>query len=329
MTMQYKFPDSSSELLTIKEASVWASEFLGKKVTPSNISYLVQYGRIKPCSNNTSSRQIFVNKSDLVEYYESHIGKREIKWKNKLGEDIDWHLSFEYLKEADTTKHVHRLHPYKGKFIPQLVEYFLDEHKDEHKTRVFFRPGNSILDPFCGSGTTLVQSNELGMHAVGIDISHFNALISNVKIQTHDLLALNDQVRKISHLLGEFASQQGIQAFDTELDEKISQYNKEFFPSPEYKRKVIIGEIDEEQHGREKEKDFIQTYRELITKHRVSLVTDDTPSFMNIWFNTLVRGEIEFVKQQIEKVQDERIRNVLQVVLSRTMRSCRATTHSV
>ena len=30
------------------------------------------------------------------------------------------------IKEAETTKHVHRLHPYKGKFIPQLVEYFLD-----------------------------------------------------------------------------------------------------------------------------------------------------------------------------------------------------------
>ena len=79
-------------------------------------------------------------------------------------------MSFEYLKEADTTKHVHRLHPYKGKFIPQLVEYFIDGHTDNFKKEVYFEKGDIILDPFCGSGTTLVQCNELGMHSIGIDI---------------------------------------------------------------------------------------------------------------------------------------------------------------
>ena len=37
----------TNELLSIKEASQWASEFLEKNVTTSNISYLIQYGRIK------------------------------------------------------------------------------------------------------------------------------------------------------------------------------------------------------------------------------------------------------------------------------------------
>jgi len=41
-----------SELLSIKEASQWASEYLNKNVTPSNISYLVQYGRIKKIGDN-------------------------------------------------------------------------------------------------------------------------------------------------------------------------------------------------------------------------------------------------------------------------------------
>ena len=36
----------TKELLTIKEASIWASEFTGKSVTPSNIAYLINYGRI-------------------------------------------------------------------------------------------------------------------------------------------------------------------------------------------------------------------------------------------------------------------------------------------
>jgi DNA modification methylase len=42
----------------------------------------------------------------------------------------------------------YRLHPYLGKFIPQLVEWFL---------RRYFREGDWILDPFMGSGTTLVR----------------------------------------------------------------------------------------------------------------------------------------------------------------------------
>src|SRR3989337_1712074 len=64
------------------------------------------------------------------------------------------------LPEKVRTKHVHRLHPYLGKFIPQLVEIFL---------RKFFSHGQTVLDPFCGSGTTLVQANELGINSVGCD----------------------------------------------------------------------------------------------------------------------------------------------------------------
>lgn len=143
----------TNELLDIKEASTWATKYLGKTVTPSNISYLINYGRIAKVGDNGN---IQVAKDELITYYAGYKNSREFTWKDRLGEDLNWTLSFDQYSESETTKHVHRLHPYKGKFIPQLVEYFLDDHTDDFKKEVFFNPGDIVLDPFCGSGTALV-----------------------------------------------------------------------------------------------------------------------------------------------------------------------------
>ena len=105
---------STEKLFSIKEASGWATEYLGKTVTTSNISYLIQYGRIKKIDGNGTTQ---ISKQELINYYNSINGHRELSWRNQLGDDLNWALSFEQYKEAETTKHVHRLHPYKGKFI--------------------------------------------------------------------------------------------------------------------------------------------------------------------------------------------------------------------
>jgi hypothetical protein len=89
------------------------------------------------------------------------------------------------LPERVRTKHVHRLHPYLGKFIPQLAEVFL---------RKFFRPGQTVLDPFVGSGTTLVQANELGIHSVGYDVSAFNVILCRAKTHAYDVAQVRREV---------------------------------------------------------------------------------------------------------------------------------------
>ena len=167
-------------LVTIQDASKWATDYLDKEVTPTNISYLAQYGKVKKHGENGST---LIDLNDLKKYYESWRGQREVDWKKKLGDDLNWALSFDHLREKDTTKHIHRLHPYKGKFIPQLVQYFIDDHTDDFKTDVYFKKGDIVLDPFSGSGTTLVQASKMGIHSVGIDISHFNCMISDARIQ--------------------------------------------------------------------------------------------------------------------------------------------------
>jgi len=55
-------------LLSIQEASQWASQHTGKNITPSNISYLIQYGRIQKITHNGQTQ---VAQQDIVEYYKA------------------------------------------------------------------------------------------------------------------------------------------------------------------------------------------------------------------------------------------------------------------
>jgi DNA modification methylase len=97
--------------------------------------------------------------------------------------EIDHELSWSErdLPQHERTKHVHRLHPYLGKFVPQLAETLL---------RRSLAAGALVYDPFAGSGTTLIEANALGIHAIGADVSAFNCLLMRVKAGAHDLPAL-------------------------------------------------------------------------------------------------------------------------------------------
>ncbi len=315
----------NQDLMTIPQASKWATDYLKKHVTPSNISYLVQYGRIRKHEDNGAAR---VSKQDLITYYQSFLGKREIDWKARLGEDINWGLSFDFLKEADTTKHVHRLHPYKGKFIPQLVEYFLDAHTDDFKKGVYFEEGDIVLDPFCGSGTTLVQANELGMHAIGVDISEFNALVSNIKIEKHNLVDVQNEICAITSALKRSIGMSNVAQFEAQLMEELGEFNNEHFPSPDFKYRVRNGQINEEKYGKEKEREFQLRYSQLVNQYRIKVWQRQSENFLDTWYLLPVRNEIDLVFEHVKQISNRETQRVIQVILSRTIRSCRATTHA-
>ena len=108
-------------------------------------------------------------------------------------EELQLSWSEAELPERVRTKHVHRLHPYLGKFVPQLVEALLAR---------YVRPGGRVLDPFAGSGTTLVQALESGYDAVGVDIAAFNCLLTGVKTKRYDPFPLESELRDARSRLG-------------------------------------------------------------------------------------------------------------------------------
>ena len=107
-----------------------------------------------------------------------------------LYREIDLELSWSErdLPERERTKHVHRLHPYLGKFIPQLVDVLLER---------YVPVAGHVLDPFAGSGTTLVQALESGHDATGVDVAAFNSLLMRVKTSEYNLFALERDVQDV------------------------------------------------------------------------------------------------------------------------------------
>jgi DNA modification methylase len=122
--------------------------------------------------------------------------ERILNWREKNIQNFGIDLSFADVPEKERTKHVHRLHPYLGKFIPQLVEVFLKKH---------FKPGQMILDPFVGSGTTLIEANILNMPSIGIELSEFSYLIAKVKTQKYNIELVEKEILDILNKTKEFS----------------------------------------------------------------------------------------------------------------------------
>lgn len=89
-----------------------------------------------------------------------------------------------------TTYLTHGIHSYTAKFIPQIPRFFIKKYCE---------PGSRVLDPFCGSGTTLLEAKALGCHAFGVDISPLARLIAKTKttlINPERLSRVNQKINK-------------------------------------------------------------------------------------------------------------------------------------
>jgi len=111
----------------------------------------------------------------------SELKRRLAYFKTVNGEFSDYY----HLQKYNQTKSVnqfltHWIYPYKGKFHPQMIRALLNIIK--------IKEGETLLDPFVGSGTAVLEAQLLGINAIGIDISPLCVLISKVKTESFSVL---------------------------------------------------------------------------------------------------------------------------------------------
>jgi hypothetical protein len=91
----------------------------------------------------------------------------DLRSKLRRLEEVSWNFDRARSRSAFSAVHFHP-----GRFISQLPSILIS---------LFSDPGETILDPFCGSGTTLVEAQRLSRRSIGIDINPISVLISQAK----------------------------------------------------------------------------------------------------------------------------------------------------
>ena len=108
----------------------------------------------------------------------------------------------------------------------------------------------------------------------------------------------------------------------------MSEFNNTYFSSPEFKYQLERKRINERKYALEKEKEFLVIYNKLVKKHGIQLYAESNTTFLDKWYIPSIRKEIDFLFQEIKKTRDKNNKKILTVILSRAIRSCRATAHS-
>ena len=91
---------------------------------------------------------------------------------------------------SDNNEYTHCFHRYPATMIPHLARKLIS---------MYGGPGMSLLDPYCGTGTSLVEARLAGMKSFGFDLNHTARKISIVKTNNYDITKLDNFIKKITN----------------------------------------------------------------------------------------------------------------------------------
>jgi site-specific DNA-methyltransferase (cytosine-N4-specific) len=101
------------------------------------------------------------------------VAKKKESRKGEQLEVVNWDFA-----KADTKTETHCFHAYPAMMIPQIARSLIE---------LYGRRGGTLLDPFCGSGTALVEAKLAGMNSYGIDINPLALLLARAKTRILDI----------------------------------------------------------------------------------------------------------------------------------------------
>lgn len=139
----------------------------------------------------------------------------------------------------------HWIYPYKGKFHPQMIRALLNI--------IGLNKGDTVLDPFIGSGTTAVEAQLLGINCIGIDISPLCVLQSKVKTESIDVLP------EILEWKDEILLKVGVNLFN--LDDKALDKTIEKISNEKVRNFYLMAKLVAISDNARRKKDFAKSFR--------------------------------------------------------------------
>lgn len=176
---------------------------------------------------------------------EEKLRKRLAYFKSIKGEYTDYFYIIQKNRTRSVNQYLtHWIYPYKGKFHPQMIRALLNI--------IGLEQGDTVLDPFIGSGTTAVEAQLLGINCVGIDISPLCVLQSKVKVEAINVLQeIMQWKEEIISGVTNFSS--GNKSLDKTIESIPNEKVKDF-----YKMAKLIAISDEIRRGRDFSKAFLK-----------------------------------------------------------------------
>lgn len=138
----------------------------------------------------------------------------------------------------------HWIYPYKGKFHPQMIRALLNI--------IGVKEGDTVLDPFIGSGTTAVEAQLLGINCIGIDISPLCVLQSKVKTESVEVIdeinkSKESVLNKVKPSLFNQENKSFLEFINAIPNEKVKNF---------YKMAFLVAVSDNARRGRKFEQSF-------------------------------------------------------------------------
>jgi len=131
---------------------------------------------------------------------------------------MDFWNDFPLYRNRD--RFTHLIHSYPAKLLASIPAFFVS---------IFCERGSRILDPFCGSGTVLLEGSLQGCESYGVEVNPVARLISQVKITPIDPIALQERLEELLTSIG--------QTKDTLT---IAPSQLDFWFAPEVKTQLLI-----------------------------------------------------------------------------------------